>query len=454
MRREQIFIRKSWNFADEISVKHIWILLLISFTSPLLFSKVAFAQSPGIAYVYTETASLWKEPGYSWRVCDQLHKKDAINDFATLMKTSENCNRTYLQGGDEVMVMTEGKKLKSVDKDIVVNGQHQKMKFYYVEVTVKNPDGSYHRERGWMSADQMTQPEQDQEAVAEIADIKDSKKPEKPAKKPNCPPLHKTAPVEASKSASEIQNRLSDQLDLGPTKSNKEINHFMCLYRRRKIDDAQFDQLLPKFSKAAQKAEKSFQIPYAITMCTMLIESGLYYDSQENDEYKGFGQFGSAMVEDLSKMVKDSKSSYGQKWSRYTSSDLTDKAVRDSADPEVATGAVALMMSWLYEQRLPAANCHDCTHNDQFNRRDLDLMVAGYNYSPYAIDKFANLPLAKLHSSFPPPRETRNYMTQMDRCLEKGQEKKFRVGKDDNKEVMSHEYKDRKNSCDQKYPVK
>jgi hypothetical protein len=432
-------------------VKHIWIQLLFLFTLPLLLPKAALGQSPGIAYVYTQTASLWKEPGYSWRVCDQLHKKDAINDFETLMKTSENCNRTYLQGGDEVMVLTEGKKLKSVDKDIVINGQHQKMKFYYVEVTVKNADGTYHRERGWMSADQMTTPEQDQEAAAEIADVKAATQPEK---KPTCPPQHKNSTKEAQKNASEIQNHLANQLALGPIKSDDEINHFACLYRRHQLNDAQFDRLIPEFSKAAKKAEKAFQVPYAVTMCTMLIESGLYYDSKENDEYKGLGQFGSAMVEDLEKLVKDSKSHFGQKWNQYTSSDLNDKTVRSSSNPEVATGAVALMMNWLYEQRLPAANCHDCSRNDQFNRRDLYLMVAGYNYSPYAIDKFANRPLAKIQSSFPPPRETRNYMTQMDRCLEKGQEKKFRVGKDDKKEIMSHEYKDRKKTCDQKYPVK
>jgi hypothetical protein len=418
-----------------------------------LWSVSAFGQSSGLAYVYTQTASLWKEPGYSWRACDAIHQKDGAPDFKTLVETAENCNRTYLQGGDEVTVLSEGKKLKSVEKDIVIKGRKERMKFYYVEATVKDADGKTHLQRGWMSADQITEPEQNQAAADDLADQKIAARPET-HKKPPCPPVHRKNPLhEAQKSAADIQTHLASQLAIGPTKSDREINHFMCLYRQKAVDDSQFDKLMPRFSAAAKKAEAVFKVPYGVTMCTMLIESGLYYNSHESDEYKGLGQFGSAMVEDLGKLVKDSSFSYKQKWNQYTSSSLTDRAVRNSNNPEVATGAVALMMNWLYEQRLPASNCHECSHDDRFNRRDLYLMIAGYNYSPYAISKFANRPLAKMHSSAPPPRETRNYMTQMDRCLEKGQEKKFRVGKDDKREIVSHEYRDRKMTCDRKYPV-
>lgn len=427
-------------------MKQQWMFILI-FSGLQVFAvgKVK-AQSSGTAYVYTETASLWSEPGYSWKVCDQLHQKDTINDFNALVKTSENCNRKYLQGGDEVQVLVgKNKQLESIEKNVTVAGQTEKIKFYHVEVTVTDKDGKASRQRGWMSADQITQPEQELTPEPPPA-------PKKPRQKPFCPPRKKDPVRETQQNASDIQDHLANQTALGQLKSDREIDHFACLYRKKNISDSQFDKMLPQFQVAAKKAETTFKIPYGITMCTMLIESGLYYSAHEGDEYKGLGQFGSAIVEDLSKLSNNAKSPYSKMWDNYTSAPLTDHAVRSSNNPEVATGAVAMMLRWLYQDRLPASHCKDCSSNQQFNRRDLYLMVAGYNYSPYAIHKIANRTLSQMHQSFPPPRETRNYMTQMDRCLEKGQEKKFRVGKDDKREEISHEYKDRKKTCDKDHP--
>ena|GEM_PF-2674827 len=426
-------------------MKQLWTFLFIFIGLQALALPMADAQSPGISYVYTETASLWNEPGYSWKVCDQLSHKDASNDSSAFFKTVENCNinRKYMQGGDEVMVLLDkNKKLDSVEKNVTINGQTQKIKFYHVEVTVIDENGHPVRKQGWMSADQITEPEQDHTADEVVI----------PEKKPTCPPRRKNPVKEAQKNIKDIQDHLANQIALGSLKSDQEIDHFVCLYRKSNISDAQLNQMLPQFQQAAKKAEVAFKIPYGITMCTMLIESGLNFNAKENKEYRGLGQFGSAIVDDLSKLSNNTKSPYSKMWDNYTNEPLTDRGVRTSNNPEVATGAVAMMLRWIYQDRLPASKCKDCSSNEQFNRRDLYLMVAGYNYSPYAIQKIANRSLAQMHQSFPPPRETRNYMTQMDRCLEKGQEKKFRVGRDDKHEEISHEYKDRKKTCDSQHP--
>lgn len=404
-------------------------------------SSKSFAQTSTTAYVFTETASLWDKPGYSWKVCGQLQQPNSFKTLDSLMETNVNCTqgRKYLHAGDPVEVLLKNNKPEEMIKNVTANGVTQKVKFYHVSVNLILMDGSELNQKGWISADQ-------------ISDPKVEAPPQKqPVAKPNCPP--KKDPLkDASKDARSIEDHLANQMALGDVKSNREIDHFACLYRRRTIDDKQFDDMIPDFRKAAKKAETSFKIPYAVTMCTMLIESGLYYNSSESDEYKGLGQFGSAIVEDLSKLSTNTKSPYSKMWDNYSSSSLTDRAVRNSDDPEVATGAVAMMLRWLYQDRLPASRCKDCSTDGKLNRRDLFLMVAGYNYSPYALDKIANRSLAAMHSSFPPPQETRDYMTQMDRCLEKGQEKKFRVGKDDKNEEISHEYKDRKASCDKNHP--
>jgi hypothetical protein len=430
---------------EEVFVRKIIFAVVGLALSPFVVIPPAQAQSAGTAYVYTETASLWKEPGYSWKNCSQLQRANKFKNFDQLLKTSEACsnhNRRYLQSGDPVSVMIENRKFKSVEKTLSIDGEQQKMKFYYVEATVKDENGKMVRMKGWMSADQLTPPQAETPEVAIDSE---------PAK-PSCLPRAKDSLKDLQKNAKGIEGQLRQETALGKIKSDREIDHFMCIYRRKLVSDKQFEKMLPEFRQAALKAETVFHIPYAVTMCTMLIESGLYYNASEGDEYRGLGQFGSAAIEDLNKLMKDSKKPYGKMWNKYTDARLTNRAVRQSNNPEVATGAVALMLQWLYQDRLPAAGCRECSHNGELNKRDLHLMVAGYNYSPYALTKIANRSLAQMQSSFPPPRETRNYMTQMDRCLEKGQDKKFRVGRNDKHEEISHEYKDRHLSCDKNHP--
>jgi hypothetical protein len=214
------------------------------------------------------------------------------------------------------------------------------------------------------------------------------------------------------------------------SKKDNEIDHFACLYRDYNIPDKKFLETYPDFQKAAKEAASAFKVPYGMVMCTMMTESSLYFNTKEKDEYRGLGQVGSAFVEDLNKLIR--KNPYKEQWDTYKSKNqdvqFTDKSVRESSDPRSAAVAVALGMSWIYNDRFHQKDvaCKDCSRDGNYNRKDLYMMIAGYNWGPYSLKKIVGKSAAQMKSSYPPPEETRDYMSRIENCLAKNHYSNFK----------------------------
>lgn len=431
------------------------------------FSAIASQQ----AYVSDKSAYVWSVPGFSWKEC-RCENSDACFPTNEDLRLSleryshggaEACQSRgpLLEAGDELEVLTNDKgKPITADKDLIFSGKLVPKKFYKVKVKGKNGKSFI----GWISEHQITSPSDQKEAEKEEPEVADSKP---------CPPVkskNTNSPKELGTFVKKMRDDISSKIELGPTKSDSEVDRFMCLYRNASINENEFSGLLKKFKKAAKDAESAFQVPYSMTMCTLLVESGLKHNPNENDEYTSYGQFGSLLVEDLQKKVASRP--YSAMWNQYKSrnpsAEFTDRAIRKDGSPESATAGVAMALRWIYGERFKDVGCKDCsTHKmddpraapmKDLNRKDLYMMVAGYNFTPYSLSKLKGKTPAALLTSYPPPKETRNYMTQMDRCMEKGQEEQLRVsgkpskkGKADKKSV-SREYKSRIDECNRTHP--
>ena len=420
------------------------LLIILSVACFSVLSELASAGPIQKAHINRERATCWKYPGYSWRDCGDFGRSipsenERYPNYSAPEGIQIACQnrQAFPEAGDRVIIQQDANgKLRIATRPIFIRGEVQNKNFYQVET--RNSKGE--NVTCWIEAEQLTQPEPlETNEPKHPGKIEVPKEPELPKplpEEPPCPPAEsKETPKRRQKEAQDIVDHTrSAHFALGETtKSDREINYYMCLHRDNRVNAQQFRQMLPRFQKSAKAAEASFGVNYGLTMCTLLVESGLHFIKNENDEYTGYGQFGSAIIEDLTNLAEKNKA-YGAMVSSYQTRmsgsgvrpQFTDKKIRDSSDPEHATGAVALAMKWLYEQRLPA-QCRQCTPRNGIDRKELYLMVAGYNYSPFGLKPLANRSLASLRTTFPPPKETRNYMEQVERCLDKDQNSKFRV---------------------------
>lgn len=436
-----------------------------------------FATPAQVGYVYTEKASLWDVPGYSWRDCD--HLRSVTNAGFPIpddkKATAAACNRLgYPEAGQKLILkQNPDGKLIYQDKMVNIGGEPVSTRFYQVETDI---DGR--RVTGWVAEDQMTMPEiGTTDPDPDPTEIE----PPPPVQKTECTTCQRrdlptsNSEISIQMSGNAIERAATNQVtDMGQVKSNAEIDRFMCLYRDRGLSDMRaFQDKMKKFKQAAESAEKAFQIPYALTMCTLLVESGLRrisaQEARKADPYMGYGQFGSPVIEDL---VKEKRTEpYKTMWENFIKEQpharFTDNAIRKNDDPVHATAAVALMMRWLYNERIRAPYCYknrqgnrvcnpacqecstgfDNSAGTALNKRDVFLMVAGYNYTPYGVGRFSNKTMWALQNSFPPPAETRNYMLATERCMAQGQETKFRPNDNYNAAGVSREYLERSEQC-------
>jgi hypothetical protein len=369
------------------------------------------------ASIYIEKAFLWDRPGFTWKDC-RAHEPNApffsANDRALTMKRASEskpaCDnrQILLSAGEQVKIFTDKNDQPiEVEKEMIVGDKILKKNFFQVQI-FKNGKLI----KGWIPASQLTPIHQY----------------EKP--KTICEPKAKgtNTPQALLFKLKKFQQDVEDKLPLASQKSQAEVDRFMCLYNDEGWNGENFETHFKKFRTAAKNAATSFGLPYALVMCTMLVESGLKHRPNETKEYRGYGQFGSDLVFDLSQVAK--RKPYSEMWNafqaKHKNATLTDDSIRQSADPTASAAAIALALRWIYKERIPAAGCKDCTSDFNFNRKDLYLMVMGYNYGPYTIGKVVERSSSSLHSGFPPPEETRHYMTQMDRCLTKGHISNFR----------------------------
>ncbi len=363
----------------------------------LASASIAWAKADLVSAIYSSETYLWQRPGMTLKDCP-AGAPQAPCDYRL----------NLLSPGEEVKVVTglDGKPV-SASKELMVENQLQRKNFIFVEIF---KDGEV--VRGWVPEGSISSPHELER-----------------------PPQICYREAQGTNSAKSVQTQISslrslfeDKMPLPEMKTPAQIDHFMCLYNEAKWDGDIFKKEIQKFKAAATDAAAAFGLPYGLVMCTMLIESGLNHRPHETKKYRGYGQFGPELIKDLSAVSEQAP--YREMWSQFQSkhpqTQLTDKSIRDSADPTASAAAVALALRWIYQERLPAAKCRDCSTNLNLNRKDLYMMVTGYDYGPYTIDKLAKRSPSSLHTGQPPPAETRHYMTQMLRCLSANYTSNFR----------------------------
>lgn len=411
------------------------------------------------AAIYSEKATVWDRPGFSWLDCRPLDANSKYQSDEDKNKTLER----FKSGGQEACAgridfVNKDQKVKIlIDKNgqpatfstDVFNGKESEEELFY-KVKFDKDGKSY---EAWIAADQLTKPEMPD---FEEEPPQEEKQCEDPKGSTNTP----STPEKTTKQIKDLAEKIEDHTALGPMKNEKELDHFMCLYEENNIGNKEYmDSFLKKFKDSSKAAAKAFGIPYNIIMCTMLAESGMQFKSSDRDEYRGHGQFGSALVKDMRTAIKDDP--YKPMWDDFHKAmpnvNFTNASIRKSSDPSATAAAIGLAYRWIYEDRISRDLCRDCSQNLKLNRKDLYLMIVGYNYSPYQINGLSSRTPASLRTKgSKPPRESKNYMTMMDRCLSKTQFEEYRVEKKCKRKDCSTslEYQTRKEKCDQFYPLK
>ncbi len=394
------------------------IILLINFTA-------LAAETSGtklVVEIATSKAFLWGKPGYSWKDCRPEEESSTYNHDDEKRITLER----YNSGGKEVcrarnpktdlfdsgdtleILMENGKPIYDDTHKIIFSGNLMPKGFY----KVKAKNGKV----GWVSEDQVTRPHE-----LEVEEVQTPNK--------TCNSFCETAKAnqrpakDLNKFKWDFLREVDKQLPFPGSKNEKETDHFACLYRDNRISDEAFKSVFAKTKAAAAEAAKAFKMPYNLILCTMMTESSLYYDPKDKDEYRGLSQVGSAFVEDLQKLMR--KQPYQSQWNNYKQSnpgvDFTDNAVRNSGDPRAPAVAVAMGLSWIYNERFKEKDvkCVDCSTDGKFNRKDLYMMITGYNWGPYSLKRVVGRSPASMRNSFPPPKESRDYMSRVENCLAK-----------------------------------
>lgn len=410
------------------------------------------------AAIYSEKATVWDRPGFSWLDCRPL-------DPNTKYQSDEDKNKTlerFKTGGQEacsgrIDFVNKDQKVKIIiDKNgqpatfstEVFNGKESEEELFY-KVKFEKDGKTFD---AWIAADQLTKPE--------MPDFEEPPQEEKQCEEPKGSTNTPSTPEKTTKQIKDLAEKIEDHTALGPMKNERELDHFMCLYEENNIGNKEYmDSYLKKFKESSKAASKAFGIPYNIIMCTMLAESGMQFKSTDRDEYRGHGQFGSALVKDMRSAIKDDP--YKSMWDDFHKTmpnvSFTNASIRKSSDPSATAAAIGLAYRWIYEDRISRDLCRDCSQNLKLNRKDLYLMIVGYNYSPYQINSLSGRSPASLRTKgSKPPRESKNYMTMMDRCLSKSQFEEYRIEKKCKRKDCSTslEFQTRKDKCDQFYPLK
>lgn len=411
------------------------------------------------ASIYSEKATVWDRPGFSWLDCRPLDpnskyqsdddKNKTLERFNTSGQAACNGRIDFVNKDQKVKIILDQNGEPATLSTEVFNGKEYEEELFY-KVRFEKEGKTFD---AWVAADQLTRPEMpDFEA--------DPPQEEKQCEEPKGSTNTSSTPDKIKKSVTDLTEKIEDNTALGPMKSERELDHFMCLYEEANIGNKEYmDDYLKKFKDSSKAAAKASGIPYDVIMCTMLAESGLQYKRKDKDEYRGHGQFGSAIIKDLKAAMKDDP--YKSIWDDFhkvmPNVNFNNASIRKSSDPSATAAAIAIDYRWIYEDRISRESCRDCSKNLKLNRKDLYLMIIGYNYSPYQINQLADRSPASLRTKgSKPPRETKNYMTMMDRCLSKSQFEQYRVEKKCKRKDCSTslEFQTRKEKCDQFYPLK
>lgn len=201
-------------------------------------------------------------------------------------------------------------------------------------------------------------------------------------------------------------------------KTGQQLKDYMCMQRSSEVKDENFEKTYAKFSELAIKAEKAFNVPQQLILCTALVEGGLYHHPNKKTKDRGFFQFTPPTVIDMKERLEEN---YQQQWAKYTKrpiKEFTDYNIRKSDDPEIPLGAGSIYLKWLLEEAVPKSGCEDCKFKP-YNEKSIFLAISGYNMGPYRMPTYSDQTPDQLISGKSLPKVTRDYLYKIRNCLSK-----------------------------------
>ncbi len=401
------------------------------------------SDTPWEAYVRTEKAYVWSEPGWTYQDCQPQDKKDkgpgAKTRFTRREEALETCKKRekehLLSESDSVEVLTSSAKdTKGIsiqkpiyeDKRVFFSGNWEKIRYYKVRIKGKNGADF----EGWMSAEQVTRPEPKEFPQPVLA---------KTCKScglgnqstTGLPEMKEEARV--SRNSLEILQKVPDLT----IKSDKELDRFACLHRGPVEENDLFKRLLPEINEATRQAEEAFGIPRALIRCSMLAESGLKAGLTSEAGAKGYMQVMPSTMSFIERLAKDRSLPYGEMLAQMQKKNrrvqLNNRAVREQDNISSAVAAAAFYFRFMFDTELKKViekkSCKDCSGDlGNLTRKDLYLLAVGYNAGHGLIARIAGKTPSEIRNTKegPPPSESREYVQRIEKCMGSGWETSFK----------------------------
>jgi hypothetical protein len=359
---------------------------------------------------------IWSHPGVTWYDC-----KNRLNE-PKIKKICESGKLLKLESGDDVdLVLNRRHEPEIKTLSVTIAGHKEKKRYYHV----RDPGSG---KKGWMSSDYISNPrpkEFEDTVPAPVA----RKLPDPCVTKPADSRAHTE---NLRKDAADI-GAATSKLAMGATKSEREMDHFACLYREGHVSKNELKTILPGVKRTALAAEKAFGIPSTVLRCAMLIESGFRGAAVSDMNAYGYAQVISETVRQLHDTSEQEP--YKSMWDKYKKLEpaavISEETVRTHSTVISSMGTMALYLKYLMNTYV-SKNCTDCQTSDgQFSRKELYLLIAGYNGGQKQLILSAKRNPSQMLSGYPPPDETRKFLVKLDNCLHAGTEKTFAQSKKD-----------------------
>jgi hypothetical protein len=415
-----------------------------------------------VTYVTSSKAYVWSKPGWTNRDCEDLSKSDQGDTRNSKYgqerheQAAEICHNRLpehlLQETQVIKVLT--KEVHNPNGQVTTEpiheehnvsrfGRTERLRFYKVRLE-SNPESHFKEVyEGWVAADQVTTPE-----PKELPSIPQA------TECVECSTVGKTVTNGLPEMSKEIEAR-SNYLEIPrhtgelEMKSEAGLAMFTCLHRGNirikgppdtPKETDEFFEKFPEFIESANLAEKAFGMPKELVRCSMLAESGLRKNSRNDRGAAGYSQIMPDTMAHLQELVK--KTPYMEMWNEYKASvskspvltekrtEMTNLIVCVQNNIPSSTAAMALYYRWLYDNYVtPAAKtsaCKNCSIDPHdLKRKDIDLMLIGYNAGPAFPALFASKVPADILADSRLPAETRKHINEIENCMRKGWDTSF-----------------------------
>lgn len=176
-------------------------------------------------------------------------------------------------------------------------------------------------------------------------------------------------------------------------KNDMELQQISCVQRNSELSQKEFCEIYSKkqngIEHSSQLAEKSFNIPRQLLVCTALTETGLNAKLNSNADWQGLFQIRPDTLKHIKTLVKENYKGLGESWNSFAHN-LKGKPILDRArgkGSNSSMGAASVYFKWLSENLKEIQGRVDYT-----NPRDIYLLIAGYNASPNDLVYLAQKP--------------------------------------------------------------